>query len=210
LDFDYIINGYCRDRFGNRFVERGDYEILRADDSRMINRSEFANAVEPGMVFEMSIVMRRSETVQDNKEKCPRCLHINSNATATGGWIECCKCSGQFQIAEADNGLDDNRTGEVIDDDEEIMSPASRSQSRAKDTVYTFNDQGRPQADDGTQFFRRIHVICVGDGRICGDTKRADINISGLPDTLVYVDGRRWSNKFVSACAAERCEALCV
>jgi hypothetical protein len=69
-------------------VERGDYEVLRAEDSHMINRSEFAKTVEPGMVLEMSIVMRQATAFKDSKEKCPRCHHINVNATVAGGWIE--------------------------------------------------------------------------------------------------------------------------
>jgi hypothetical protein len=69
-------------------VERGDYEILRAEDSQMINRSEFGSMVEPEMVLEMIIVVRKSTALQDNKGKCPRCRHINLSAVIDNGWIE--------------------------------------------------------------------------------------------------------------------------
>lgn len=65
-------------------MERGDYEVIRAEDSQAINCLGFA--VESGMVLEMSIVMRRT-TSQENIEKCPRCGHLNSNATADNSWI---------------------------------------------------------------------------------------------------------------------------
>jgi hypothetical protein len=69
-------------------VERGDYQVLRAEDSQMINRSEFARMVEPGMLLEMTIVMRQNTAFHENKGKCPRCRHMNLNATITNGWIE--------------------------------------------------------------------------------------------------------------------------
>lgn len=89
-DFDYIINGFCKDRVGNRYVTQGDYEVMRPEDNRVISRSEFTVAVEPGMVLEMSIILWKKSAFQTNKEKCPRpgCGHLNLNVTATHGWIE--------------------------------------------------------------------------------------------------------------------------
>jgi hypothetical protein len=58
-DFDYIINGYCKDRVGNHFVERGDYQLVRANGSQTVRRSEFAGVVEPGMVLEMCIILHQ-------------------------------------------------------------------------------------------------------------------------------------------------------
>jgi hypothetical protein len=62
--------------------------VIRPDDGRIISRSEFAGTVLPGMVLELSIIVRRDETFKDNKDKCPRCSHINQHATITNGWIE--------------------------------------------------------------------------------------------------------------------------
>jgi hypothetical protein len=63
---------------------------MRSEDSRVINHTEFASTVRPGMVLEMNIILRKNSNFQANKEKCPRpqCRHINLNVTATNGWIE--------------------------------------------------------------------------------------------------------------------------
>lgn len=69
-------------------MERGDYEVLHAEDCQVIDRSEFSSRVEPDMVLEMAIVMLETTALQDNKGKCPRCPHVNLNATVTNSWIE--------------------------------------------------------------------------------------------------------------------------
>jgi hypothetical protein len=69
-------------------VERGDYQVLRAEDSRMINRSEFHNTIKPDMILEMTIVMRESTTLEENRGKCPRCYYANFNPAVSNGWIE--------------------------------------------------------------------------------------------------------------------------
>lgn len=129
--------------------------MIRADGSHTIGHSEFANTVKPGMVLEMSIVLRQPAAFQDNKQKCPRCHHVNLNVTTTSGWIDwkvpltamlilminvnhySSKCSGQFQVAEA--GADDKKSlqnGDYVngeaqseggDEDsiEDITSPAA-------------------------------------------------------------------------------------
>jgi len=38
------------------------------------------------MVLEMCIVMQASSASQGNK--CPRCRHMNFNATVANGWVE--------------------------------------------------------------------------------------------------------------------------
>jgi hypothetical protein len=69
-------------------VKRGAYEVIRADDSQTISPSKFARSVEPGMVLELSIILWQDEGLQDNKDKCPRCHHINRSTTINRGWIE--------------------------------------------------------------------------------------------------------------------------
>ena len=66
-------------------MKRGDYEVIRPEDGQIISRSDLATAVEPGMVLEISIILRQNKTYQDNAKKCPRCNYINYNAT--GDWI---------------------------------------------------------------------------------------------------------------------------
>jgi hypothetical protein len=64
--------------------------MMRSEGNEVISPSEFASTVEPGMVLEMNIILRKQSDFQANKEKCPRpqCRHINLNVTATHGWIE--------------------------------------------------------------------------------------------------------------------------
>jgi hypothetical protein len=83
----FIINAYCKNRPGNRYVENGDYQVIHARDSSVIGPASF-NTVEAGMRLEMSIILRQSTTSQVNRGRCPRCSRLNSLATATGGWID--------------------------------------------------------------------------------------------------------------------------
>jgi hypothetical protein len=86
--FDHILRGYFKDRIGQDYVERGDYHVLRAEDSQVINPSELASTVEPGMVIEMSIILRQKFAIGDNEKACPRCRYINSSRKLINGWIE--------------------------------------------------------------------------------------------------------------------------
>jgi hypothetical protein len=71
-------------------VESGDYGIIRTRDNKFIERSEFPNSVEPGMMVEMSIILLEEKPVlyPKGKSKCPRCSHINVFVTANSGWID--------------------------------------------------------------------------------------------------------------------------
>ena len=99
---------------------QGDYEIISAADNRTIEPSEFATVAEPGMVFEMSIVLHRNTTLEGNGTMCPRCRNNNQNVIAENGWIEwkvslidhprlaintvdCSRyCQGRFRVGKAD------------------------------------------------------------------------------------------------------------
>ena len=85
-DFNRVITGYCRDRIGNGYVERGDYQVIDAEDRR-ISPNELAAEVKPGMILEMSIILRQNAAFEDDK-KCPRCKFLNADVTARNGWIE--------------------------------------------------------------------------------------------------------------------------
>jgi hypothetical protein len=87
-DFDYVINGYCKNRIGDSFIERGDYQVVRAEDTRVINPSEFAAKVKSGMKVEISIVLRRNADFKDAKTRCPRCRYMNFNVASISDWIE--------------------------------------------------------------------------------------------------------------------------
>ena len=122
-DFDYVIKRYCRDGPGNFLVGQGDYQIIRANNSKKIDPFEFVNATEPEMTLEMSIILRQRTPGQNNKETCPQCKYINSTPTQTHEWqvpislftyvminviSHSRGCFGQFQIEEEVLGLDGN------------------------------------------------------------------------------------------------------
>lgn len=86
-DFNYIIIGYAKDRPGSRFIERGDYEVIRSQDNQTVSRSKLANMVDSGMILEMSIVKREVTVLRKDKEECPRCGRINSGI-ANYDWVE--------------------------------------------------------------------------------------------------------------------------
>jgi hypothetical protein len=116
-NFHHIFNGYCKNRIGDHFIERGDYQVIRAEDSQTIVPAEFSSKVESGMVLEISIVLQQRAAFPGGGKKCPRCSYKNSNVARSGGWIEwkvsaafyrlsinttfCSyKCVGQFRIVE--------------------------------------------------------------------------------------------------------------
>jgi hypothetical protein len=144
-DFDYIIQIHCKDRVGIAYIERGDYEVIRPEDSQIILRSELGSIIQPGMKLELSIVMW--QRMADQK-MCPRCCHINSQVDVNG-WIDwqvvqisthadnllthgygSRQCSGKFRVAKdvrRDAGFDEKQSGNgnTESGDEEMVSPAS-------------------------------------------------------------------------------------
>ena len=89
-DFDYILKGFCKNCVGDHLIKRGAYQILSAQDSSMVNRSDFARLAEPGKVFEMSMILRKRITDLGSQKACPRCRYSNEGTIAYGGWIEWC------------------------------------------------------------------------------------------------------------------------
>lgn len=84
-----MITGHCRSVAGHVLVQRGDYRILKQDDDRVITPSELSTAIHPGMIVEMSIVLRQ-QTPKDYigvETKCPRCNHNNRKFITDNGWM---------------------------------------------------------------------------------------------------------------------------
>lgn len=79
-----MINGYCVNRIGQAFIERGDYQIVRPENNQIIDRFGFAKAVKEGDIFEMSVILKSQEKT---REKCPRCSHANACSSPEDGWI---------------------------------------------------------------------------------------------------------------------------
>jgi hypothetical protein len=151
--------GYCKHRHGDRLVQQGNYEVVCPDDGKFIKRSDLAGIIEPGMVLEMSISFRKNEAFRDGREKCPRCSHINSNATVTGGWIDwkvassfirkliinlikCSRqCAGQFHVTEAGLPHEGNNTSidDEVDDGQDDGEPSTKIDGEHSDVVVDGN-----------------------------------------------------------------------
>jgi hypothetical protein len=82
---DYIIKRYCEDYIGSDFIWRGEYRMLCAEDSQVIENSRFATIASSGTKFEISIVMRQTENF---RRKCPRCGNSNYSGDVICGWIK--------------------------------------------------------------------------------------------------------------------------
>lgn len=70
---------------GVKFVERGDFELIRSDDYQIVDYHNLADAVQPGMTLEMSIILREGHNL--NPKICPRCGHMNA-MLVTKTWVE--------------------------------------------------------------------------------------------------------------------------
>lgn len=86
-DFRYIFIGHCKGVAGFSLVENGDFRLLRSEDSQTITPSHFVSAVQPGTVFEISIVLRQAQHFETTRRICPCCLYANSGVYQDG-WIE--------------------------------------------------------------------------------------------------------------------------
>lgn len=82
-----MIQGYCKDRIGHRYIESGDYEMVRSENNMPIHASNFEPSIEPGTTLEMGIVLRKD---QSNPSCCPKCSCIHREIVYEESWIEWC------------------------------------------------------------------------------------------------------------------------
>ena len=85
--FDFVLKQFCKKRPENHYVERGDYQVISAEDDKVMAPSDFS-AVGPGTHLAISIILRRRTNSRINERKCPQCGLINSTATRSAGWID--------------------------------------------------------------------------------------------------------------------------
>ena len=57
----------------------------KCQDNKRIGPLELLGEVNTGTILEMSIVLLQQSTLHENQQTCPRCRHINMNATASNG-----------------------------------------------------------------------------------------------------------------------------
>ncbi|KAL0959825.1 hypothetical protein HGRIS_011503 [Hohenbuehelia grisea] len=180
---DFIVQCYCRDRAGSPFVERGDYQLIRSCDNKILEGRRFLAMAKCETVFEMSIILRLNNSVSASRHVCPRCSHTNSTAIEYKGWIECARCSGNFSVEDASdrkpagNALGDSLWGQEVPDDsyyhrfdDDACSEASTFVGPTPGTQDTPLSEPQILTSVGamgdyfsrreTSLFRRISVLC--------------------------------------------------
>ena len=57
------------------FIIKEDFQLIRSIDNEVIKPPKLVSEGQPGMVFEMSIVLRLAE--KHGQRKCPRCRYAS-------------------------------------------------------------------------------------------------------------------------------------
>ena len=83
---DRIIKAYCEGRIGGEYVRRGDYHLVHGDGYQSIHPSALRHTVKPGMLLEMSIMLRKRMSGVEDEEICPRCHAVNNVDSTKCGW----------------------------------------------------------------------------------------------------------------------------
>ncbi|KDR66499.1 hypothetical protein GALMADRAFT_232554 [Galerina marginata CBS 339.88] len=85
--FNHVVKGYCRNRIGQSYIERGNYQILRSNGDQVTHHADFTRMVEEGETVEMSIIVQPS--VEHDERRCPKCHRLNTRVVPDGSWIHC-------------------------------------------------------------------------------------------------------------------------
>ncbi|KDR80918.1 hypothetical protein GALMADRAFT_241464 [Galerina marginata CBS 339.88] len=138
--FHHILQGFSRNRIGQRYVDQGDYEIVRPDNDQVIDRSDLCK-VKAGETIEISIVLL---IIDQHPRRCPRCSRLNS--VSEGGWIKCLRCSGFFHV----NYLPPLSSGNRCQDIEDTFSESGQTQPTRNPEI------SQDDVQSEAKFFRRI------------------------------------------------------
>ncbi|OBZ78345.1 hypothetical protein A0H81_02462 [Grifola frondosa] len=132
--FDATLKVYFTNRAGQRFVDRGQYEVSRRGEKDVIDPSG-------GRTLSASDRMRGNEVRQ-----CPRCHHDNTAlAVDAGEWVECRYCGGRYQISEVEQQEVEDSSGD---------HPAAMENGPGDDHTLEIQDM---------RLFRSIHVLTSKD-----------------------------------------------
>ena len=86
-----MFNGFIKYYFqhqkppGNVYVERDAYQLLQADGTGVIDRSNWS--ISRGTVIEMSAIVRWEAPINQTNVRCPGC-HSRPKSRPKGGWFE--------------------------------------------------------------------------------------------------------------------------
>ncbi|KDR77983.1 hypothetical protein GALMADRAFT_244947 [Galerina marginata CBS 339.88] len=162
--FDHILKGFSKNRIGQRYVEQGDYQIVRPRNNNVIGHSDICK-VKDGETIEMSIILRSKENTEETPGICPRCSHLNAHASMTF-WTKCHRCSGLFHInivSTDQQTLDDGNPSDSSDLSAEI------------DNENAMPNPETSQDDTDTKYFRRI-TLEIQSGSLKDMTQESNIN----------------------------------
>ncbi|KZP08193.1 kinase-like protein [Athelia psychrophila] len=126
--FHTVIAGFCKGAAGDILVQRRDYRILKSDSNQVIDPLDFHTALQSGMTYAMTIVLRRKtqEGRVNEEHKCPNCNLANRKAITVSGWVICQWCQCDFQISSEDGGMTSPRISQA----ETTTPPDERSSFR--------------------------------------------------------------------------------
>jgi len=166
--FHYVVTGYCRDRIGQSYIERGSYQIVQPDNDEVIDRSAFSQTVKEGQTFEMSIILRSKNAIEDDK-RCPRCSHLNTHALF-GSWTRCLRCSGRFHVKEV-SYLEWSNIQDEYDNDNDKEGERQEDITHGTSNELSKRQVSDPQNDLEAKYFRRITLeILYAGARISANT----------------------------------------
>jgi hypothetical protein len=119
---------HLRGSAGERFINRGDYDVSYNEGKQIIKPGKWANVVQAGMQIDVRVIMRRAKH-NGRTQTCPRCPRSGLSVSAGGDWMdwkvfirlpsnsktECFysfRCHGRFPVSDEDR-----------DEEPEIVSP---------------------------------------------------------------------------------------
>ncbi|KAF8150281.1 hypothetical protein K438DRAFT_1865879 [Mycena galopus ATCC 62051] len=159
-DFESILHPLLRNWVGREFVERGAYELVRANETTSIDPSSWREKLTDGCTIWMNIVVKQSEMDQrDDSRQCPKCGFLCVYG-ALGSEVTCSSCQAIFRVSEA--------FVDVVDGDAPDSSPEEGHDDSARDSIPTTPNNARQAslAKASTsrrrlnlQYFSRIHVF---------------------------------------------------
>ncbi|KAJ6571642.1 hypothetical protein B0H19DRAFT_1255600 [Mycena capillaripes] len=110
-DLHRIIQAYYpKERAGSRHIADGSYHLQHFTNG-LVSRSSQSNLnLQPGMTFEMSMLLWERANFLEKRRTCPRCKQNKSEAIYQTGWRKCLRCSKFFQVIPDGTHVEKRRT----------------------------------------------------------------------------------------------------
>ncbi|KDQ59008.1 hypothetical protein JAAARDRAFT_205996 [Jaapia argillacea MUCL 33604] len=167
--FDATVKAHFQGRAGQRYVDKGAYEIGHDDEMQPIAPDRWTDTVRKGMLLKMSAVVLDPSREGEVERLCPRC-DKKCESVSPSAWAECTYCGCRFQVTTQDNVFPGSVTGES-ESDTSITSksdPSESGPSKPGPSEPGSGQPGHPEAgfrspqedlDGDRKLFLRIHTI---------------------------------------------------